>query len=288
MTLHADMRSRRRTGRDTDRAMRRKRLIMTKGRSEAPVYPTWIRSKRIVVFWRVAAGVIALSVALALVWLPGLALALVAIPFLYVALVLTMASYRLGPRGGDLQGKIHQLLIDSVGDSGRLLDVGCGSGQLLLRFATSAPGDYVGLDYWGDDWEYSQSQCMRNADIEGVEGAQFVHGSASHLPFADGDFGRVVSCMTFHEVGDVADKTLSVGEALRVLAPGGAFAFVDLFDDPSFYSGRERVLTAVAKAGGKIESARSLSEVFEFRFPLNLAKVLKYAVIVTGTKSPTL
>jgi ubiquinone/menaquinone biosynthesis C-methylase UbiE len=285
MTLQADMRSRRRTGRDADRAKRRKQLIRTKGRNESPIYPAWIRSKRTVVFWSMTAGILVLSVALALVWLPGFALALLAIPFLYIAVVLTLASYRLGPRGGDLQGRVHQLLIDSVGGSGRLLDIGCGSGQLLIRFARSAPGDYVGLDYWGDDWEYSQAQCVRNAELEGVEGVQFVRGSASQLPFADGDFVRVVSCMTFHEVGDVADKTRSVGEALRVLAPGGAFAFVDLFDDPSFYSGREQVLTAVAKAGGKIESARRLSEVFEFRFPLNLAKVLKYAVVMTGTKA---
>ena len=40
-------------------------------------------------------------------------------------------------------------------------------------------------------------------------------------------------------------------------------------------------------AGGEIRSAQTLSEIFEFRFPLNLAKVLKHAVIVTGTKSAT-
>jgi ubiquinone/menaquinone biosynthesis C-methylase UbiE len=114
---------------------------------------------------------------------------------------------------------------------------------------------------------------------------QFVHGSASQLPLSNGDFGRVVSCMTFHEVHDVADKTASLVEALRVLAPGGEFAFVDLFDDLGYYASREQVLAAVADAGGTIESVRSLSEVFDLKFPLNLAKVLKYAVVVTGTKS---
>src|SRR5262249_11314289 len=171
-------------------------------------------------------------------------LVLVAIPFVYIAIVLTLASYRLGPRGGDIQRRIHQLVIDSGGGSGHLLDIGCGSGQVLIRFAKSAPGAYVGLDSWDGDWEHSQSQCGRNAELEGVEGMRFVHGSASRLPFCDGDFGRVVSCLTFHEVLDVTDKTASIVEALRVLAPGGAFAFVDVFDDPNFYAGRERVLTA--------------------------------------------
>ena len=253
--------------------------------AERPVYPTWIRSRRTVVFWLVAVGIVVLGAVVALFWLPGLAFVLLAIPFLYIAFVLTLTSHRLGPRGGDLQRRIHQLVIDSVEDKGRLLDVGCGSGQLLIRFAQSTPGEYVGLDYWGDDWQYSRSQAERNAELEGVQGLQFLHGSASRLPFADRDFGRVVSSLTFHEVRDVEDKTVSVAEALRVLEPGGRFAFVDLFDDPRLYDGRDQVLKVIASAGGEVESSRSLSEILELRFPLNLAKVLKYAVLVIGTKS---
>jgi SAM-dependent methyltransferase len=239
----------------------------------------------VVVFWLVAAAIVALGAGVAMFWPPGLAIALLAIPFLYIAVVLRLTSYRLGPRGGDVQRKIHQLLIDTVGSDGRLLDVGCGSGQLLIRCAKSAPGDYVGLDYWGNDWEYSQSQAERNAQLEGVVGLRFLNGSASDLPFADGDFARVVSCLTFHEVRDVADKTASVAEALRALQPGGRFAFVDLFDDPKFYHGRGQALKVMESAGGEIESSQSLSELLELQYPLNLAKVLKYAVLVSGTKS---
>jgi SAM-dependent methyltransferase len=253
--------------------------------TKRPVYPTWIRSRWIVVFWLVATGIVVLGAVVAVFWLPGLAIAVLAIPFLYIAIVLTWTSYRLGPRGGDVQSSIHQLLIDSVGTEGRLLDVGCGSGQLLIRFAKSDPGDYVGLDYWGEDWEYSRAQAERNAALEGVQGLRFVHGSASRLPFADASFTRVVSAMTFHEVRDVEDKTISVAEALRVLAPGGRFAFVDLFDDPKIYDGREHALEVIARNGGEIASARTLSDVLELRFPLNLAQVLKYAVLLSGTKS---
>ena len=91
--------------------------------------------------------------------------------------------------------------------------------------------------------------------------------------------------MTFHEVRDVEDKTVSVAEPLRVLEPGGRFAFVDLFDDPRLYDGRDQVLKVIASAGGEVESSRSLSEVLELRFPLNLARVLKYAVLMSGTKA---
>lgn len=252
--------------------------------AERPVYPTWIRSRRTLVFWLVAVGTLVLATAVGLLWPWGFALGLLAVPFLYIAVVLTLTSHRLGPRGGDFQSRIHRLLIDSAGAHGRLLDVGCGSGQLLIRFAKSAPGDYVGLDYWGEDWEYSRSQAERNAELEGVRGLRFLHGSASRLPFDDGDFGRVVSSLTFHEVRDVEDKTVSVTEALRVLEPGGRFVFVDLFDDPRLYRGRDQVLKAIVSGRGEVESARSLSEILELRFPLNLAKVLKYAVLVSGTK----
>src|SRR5262249_33299274 len=108
--------------------------------------PTWIRSRRIVAFWVVAAGIVVLGAVVASFWLPGLAIALLAIPFLYIAIVLTWTAHCLGPRGGDVQSRIHQLLIDSVGNEGRLLDLGCGNGQLLIRFAKSAPGEYLGLD----------------------------------------------------------------------------------------------------------------------------------------------
>jgi SAM-dependent methyltransferase len=255
--------------------------------AERPVYPTWIRSRRIVVFWLVATGIGVLGAVAAFRWLPlpGLAIAVLATPFLYIAIILTWTSHRLGPRGGDVQSRTHQLLTDAVGNEGRLLDVGCGSGQLLIRCAKTAPGDYVGLDFWGEDWEYSRAQAERNAALEGVQGLWFVHGSASRLPFADAAFERVVSALTFHEVQDVADKTRSVAEALRVLAPGGRFAFVDLFDDPKVYHGREHVLKVIASNGGETASARSLSEVLDLRFPLNLTQVLKYAVLVSGTKS---
>ncbi|MEZ6031211.1 MAG: class I SAM-dependent methyltransferase [Hyphomonadaceae bacterium] len=251
---------------------------------ERPVYPTWIRSGRIFLFWLLALALVLAGLAGAFVWLPAISVSALAIPFLYIAIVLTWTSHRLGPKGDNVQGKIHQLLIDSVAGQGRLLDVGCGSGQLLIRFAKSAPGDYVGLDYWGSDWEYSRSQAERNAAIENVSGLQFLRGSASKLPFEDANFGRVVSSLTFHEVRDVADKTASVAEAIRVLEPGGRFAFIDLFDDPKFYDGRQKVLDVIARNGGRVDVSSSLSRVLDLRFPLNLAKVLKYAVFVSGTK----
>jgi SAM-dependent methyltransferase len=254
--------------------------------SDRPVYPTWIKSSRIRLFWLLTAGVLLIATIVAFFWLPGLAIAALGLPLLYTAIVITLSSYRLSPRGDDLQSKIHQLLVDEAGPAGRLLDVGCGSGELLIRFAKTSTGEYVGLDFWPGEWgEYSRALAERNARLEGVTGLTFEQGTASKLPFADGSFARVVSSLAFHEVRDAADKTVSLAEALRVLQPGGRFAFVDLFDDPGFYQGRERVLDALQEAGGQVGSARALSEILELKWPMNTGKVLKYAVVVIGTKA---
>lgn len=239
-----------------------------------------------VTFWATAIGILAGAAVASMVWRPGLLLAVVALPFLYIAVILAWTSHRLGPRGDDVQARIHELLIQSVGAGGRLLDIGCGSGQLLIRFAKSAPGDYVGLDHWGADWcVYSQAQAERNAELEDVPSIEFVHASASRLPFRDEGFEKVVSCLTFHEVRDADDRTVSVSEALRVLEPGGRFAFVDLFDDPKSFAGRERVLAEIEASGGDVREVKRLAELLELRFPLTLGRVLKYAVFVSGTKS---
>jgi ubiquinone/menaquinone biosynthesis C-methylase UbiE len=252
---------------------------------QRPVYPTWIRSSRIRLFWLLAAVIVVIAAIASALWRPGLAIAVVALPFAYIGIVIAMASYRLSPRGDDLQARIHQLIIDEVGTGGRLLDVGCGSGQLIVKFARAQPGDYVGLDFWPDEWgQYAKAQAEHNAQLEGVPGIEFVHGSASKLPFDDASFSRVVSCLTFHEVKDVRDKATGPTEAIRVLKPGGRFAFVDLFDDPGAYHGRERVIEAITKAGGELESARCLSEIVPLKWPMDTGKALKYAVVVAGMK----
>jgi SAM-dependent methyltransferase len=250
-----------------------------------PVYPTWIKSSRIRLFWLLAAANLVIAAIAATFWRPALAIAVLALPFVYIGIVIAMSSYRLSPRGDDLQAKIHQLIIDEVGMGGRLLDVGCGSAELIVKFAKTQPGDYVGLDFWPDEWgQYAQAQAEHNAQLEGVPGIEFVHGTASKLPFDDASFSRVVSSLTFHEVKDVRDKAIGVTEAIRVLKSGGRFAFVDLFDDPGTYHGRERVIEAITKVGGELECARCLSEIVPLKWPMDTGKVLKYAVVVAGTK----
>jgi ubiquinone/menaquinone biosynthesis C-methylase UbiE len=70
----------------------------------------------------------------------------------------------------------------------------------------------------------------------------FLKASAAELPFNDGEFEIIVSCLTFHEVKDRKNKTEVIKEALRVLKPGGEFVFLDLFKDEKIFGDKMELL----------------------------------------------
>ena len=178
--------------------------------------------------------------------------------FFVVAAYFTYAWLRFDPRGGDVQGKIRDLVLGHLDwdGEGRALDVGCGNGPLGIKLALSHPGSQViGIDYWGESWDYSKGVCEKNAEIEGVGSrVSFQKASASSLPFQDGYFDAVVSNLTFHEVKDAADKREVIREALRVLRKGGRFAFQDLFLIKGAFGDTDELLDAVRSWGvSKVE-----------------------------------
>jgi ubiquinone/menaquinone biosynthesis C-methylase UbiE len=182
-----------------------------------------------------------------------LLLSLITVAFLAVAaffLIATVyfayARWRFSRRGGDLQGQIRQLVLDRVVWNGRgtALDIGCGNGPLVIELARRHPGAHItGVDPWGGLWDYAKTQCEMNARLEGVaERVAFQQASAASLPFADGSFDLVVSNLAFHEVRGIADRTLVLREALRVLRPGGGFVFQDLFKMKRMYGATDDLL----------------------------------------------
>lgn len=247
-------------------------------------YNNWIRKKRIILFW-IIAGLLIAGTVLGLAWWPLYFIGVVGLPFLYIAIIITYMHWQFGPGGGDYIRKIHRLIIDNIPRQGNVLDVGCGSGQLLVSLAKrNGLGAYTGIDYWGEDWEYSRQQCEDNARAEGVGKIVFQNASASKLPFADKSFDIVVSCVTFHEVQDVADRTEPIGEALRVLRPGGTFAFFDLFDSRAYFGGRERVIQVIQKAGCTVTSQKKASELMRLPLLLKMGKALGHAVLIVGKR----
>lgn len=256
--------------------------------SETVTYGTWIRIGRLYIF--AAIGAVALagaSLTLVSAWF-----ALLLVPaalFGYIAVVLALTVWRLGPRGGDFQRRIHDLIVAraAMERAGRGLDIGCGSGALTIRLAKALPTTQVtGIDFWDTDWEYSKDQCERNARIEGVaQRTTFVQRSAASLRFDDAMFDVVVSCLTFHEVRDVTDRSVVIAEALRVLRPGGRYVFLDLFADPGAFGSVQRVRTAITEAGASVDEIDRLDAHLPLPFPLGGAKVLGRAMIISGVKA---
>jgi len=245
-------------------------------------YKTWIRTKRIIIF----SVLTAISLLLALLSFLNLLFLLFIIPgftFGYILLIIGVSKFRLSKFGGDYQSKIHNLIASRV-DGERILDVGCGSDHLLSIIAKQNPeSELVGIDYWGDNWEYSKELCINNFKAENIKNkVEFRKATASNLPDDIGMFDCVVSCFTFHEVQDVNDKTISICEALKHLRKGGKFIFIDVFQDPKYYPEPEEIDTAIKSKNGIITDRISLSKMMDLPFPLNHKKVLGYAEMITG------
>jgi SAM-dependent methyltransferase len=96
----------------------------------------------------------------------------------------------------------------------RILDVGCGEGQ-VSRLA----GLMDGVD-WVVGVDPTWNQITVAATRGGATG--FVRSAAEQLPFADSSFDAVVTCLVFEHVAAV---DAAIAEVARVLAAGGRFCF---------------------------------------------------------------
>ena len=95
----------------------------------------------------------------------------------------------------------------------RVLDVGCGEGQ-LSRLAARLDGvEFVaGVD---PTWNQISAAGERG-------GATFARAAAHALPFPDGTFDAVIACLEFEHIDEVDQ---AIAEVARVLAPAGRFCF---------------------------------------------------------------
>lgn len=252
--------------------------------SEKPRYGTWIRVRAVVIFAALTSASALLSL-LALWSLWALAFLVPALVFGWILVVVGLSAFRFSNAGGGFQARVHSLLVERA-EGSPVLDIGCGNGHLSIELARSLEGRQVtGLDFWGAAWEYSKAACERNASLEGVaEWTTFIQGPAAALPFPAEAFHCVVSCLVFHEVKDQVDKTVALGEAMRVLAKGGRFVFFDLFSDRGAFPDYNLVRERIREHGGEIEEDVGCSELLPLPFPLGSNKVLGHARLLAGTK----
>lgn len=250
-------------------------------------YGNWVRKKNLLILGLCVLGIGALIfVPLGLVYQVAVAIlfGVVLLSFLFPIYAYIMFSQN----GGKLQEKIYNLIIQHLGKglNGRFIDIGSGNGVLAIKLAQQHENIQVtGIDYWGEDWEYSKSISEKNARTVGVENrVHFQKGDAARLDFADNTFDGAISNLTFHEVKSVADKKLVVQEALRVVKSGGNFSFVDHFFDEKYY-GKELEFEQFLK-GLKLRryERMRLQEVIGLPSMLKHPKILGKVGILFGNK----
>jgi ubiquinone/menaquinone biosynthesis C-methylase UbiE len=119
--------------------------------------------------------------------------------------------------------QIYQLLIKTAGieASDNVLDVACGPGLVACEVAKVAR-HVTGVDLTPAMIEqarkHQQSLVLTNLD--------FVVGDAHPLPFADGEFTRVITRYSFHHF---TNPELAFAEMVRVCRPGGRVTVCDVF-----------------------------------------------------------
>ncbi|MFM7094906.1 MAG: class I SAM-dependent methyltransferase, partial [Actinomycetota bacterium] len=115
----------------------------------------------------------------------------------------------------EYEEQIIPLVLAELAQADRILDVGCGEGQISRRLA--ALGKHrlvVGLD-----------PTERHIEVARARGGNVDYrvGVVDDLPFAEGTFDAVVACLVFEHVDNVDG---AIREVSRVLEPGGTFLFL--------------------------------------------------------------
>ena len=202
---------------------------------EKPHYKNWIPFKLVAA---VLLGAMALLLIARLLVernaVAGLLLMLLAFAALFLGLYILRARTALDDDGGGVQGKVldgvlHHLARTGWNGRGKALDIGCGSGSAdRENWPRRTPAHTSSASTSGAGGVGVQPKTLRGQRPHRRRWRPRLlspWGTRRSCPSWDGVFDAAVSNFVFHEVRAQPDKRALILEALRVLRPGGAFAF---------------------------------------------------------------
>ena len=123
----------------------------------------------------------------------------------------------------------------SINSGDRIIDVGCGAGQLLghLAKAVGEHGEVIGLDPSADQLAQAKSSCSDFSNIT------FLEKGADETGLPDGSCDAATSTQALEYIPDV-DAALA--EITRVLRPGGSLVNVSILWDHFRFHGADTKL----------------------------------------------
>jgi len=170
---------------------------------------------------------------------------------------------------------VHDVVLRALHETGsrRVLDIGCGTGQLAARIHQELPAAaIVGCDF---------SAGMLARAAARLDAINWVRGDAGRLPFHDRIFDAIVSTEAFHWF---PDQDGALRELYRVLRPGGRLllALVNtpttlvsevmylgsrLVGEPFYWPTTAQMRRRVENAGFGVESQRRIFRLPGFLLP---------------------
>ena len=130
--------------------------------------------------------------------------------------------------------RARQKLVDgaALAPGQRILDVGCGTGTLLVFIKETHPAVAVA----GADPDPKALARARHKAERARLDVQLDQAFGDALPYADASFDRVLSSLMFHHL-EVNEKAKTLREVRRVLRPGGSFHLLDFGGAESAHGG---------------------------------------------------
>ena len=143
--------------------------------------------------------------------------------------------------------KIQEKIRNTLGEVESVLDVGCGSGDLVNFLAEHVAQEALGIDIQSDGFHKEVASSKDGT----FHSAGCVKGDAHSMhSFPDERFDAVVTAHAFHEL---SNPETALSEIRRVLKPGGTLLIADFAKgetrwDERYYTPEE--VEAMLKRGG--------------------------------------
>jgi ubiquinone/menaquinone biosynthesis C-methylase UbiE len=119
--------------------------------------------------------------------------------------------------------RIRPCWVKPQGRANRVLDLGTGTAQILVKLAERSPHSHItAVDA---AWHMIALARANIAAAKLADRIEVVVADAKHLPFDDGSFDVVISNSIVHHIREPRDV---IAEAIRVAAPGGLLFHRDL------------------------------------------------------------